>query len=108
MGLCFLTVPLAFTQPMAQDSIALQKQQLLVHLTGQGGFSASEASCAMPLLVSTQLPNRMAELCQRQTGWCGPLFDHVLHRVQRETTVGSGPNRAPDLAECATALKTQQ
>lgn len=83
VGLSCLTVPLASTQPMAQDSIALPRQQLLVNVTGQGDFSASEASCAMVLLVSTQLPNRMAELCQRQTGWCGPLFDHALHHVER-------------------------
>lgn len=82
-GLRRLTLSFAFTQPVAHDSIPLQKQQLLVNVTGQGDFPASEASCAVALLVPTQLPNRTAELCQRQTGWWGPLFDHVLHRVER-------------------------
>jgi len=43
---------LALTRPMAQDSIALQKQQLLVNITGQGDFSACEANCAMALLCA--------------------------------------------------------
>lgn len=68
---------------MAEDSIALQKQQLLVNVTGQGDFSASEANCAMALLVSTQLPNRMADICQSQPGWCGPSFNHALHHGER-------------------------